>query len=125
METRKKTAAELLEILECFTGTFAYHTHRIGNFKLLLTDGCDYIRQEAEAFWLFDCILSQQTRKTISELYHQVWRLKKQNDDSWHLTCEDGNNNLIAVQEIEYSDFPLSEMTIWVIDGVAMLPSEY
>jgi len=40
MDTKKKTAQELNEALECFTGTFAYHTHRTGDLKLLLTDGC-------------------------------------------------------------------------------------
>ena len=125
METKKKTVAELLEALEYFTGTFGYHTHQNGKHKLLITDGCDYIRREAESNWLFDCILSHQIFKAVKELYHQVWRLKKQSDDTWMLTCEDGNNNLISAQEIQFSDFPLPEITIWVVDGVALLPSEY
>jgi hypothetical protein len=125
METKKKTADELHDALECFVGTFAYHTHKIGDLKLLLTDGCDYIRREAESYWLFDSILAYQMDKTVRGLYHQVWRLMKQSDDTWQLTSEDGNNNLIVAQKIQFSDFPLPEITIWIIDGVAMLPSEY
>ena len=125
METKKKTLEELQETLACFIGTFAYHTHKIGDLKLLLTDGCDYIRREAESYWLFDSILAHQMDKTVRELYHQVWRLKKQPDETWQLICEDGNNNFIVTQKIQFSDFSLPEITIWIIDGVAMLPGEY
>ena len=125
METKKKNAEEILEVLPCFVGTFGYHSHKTGDLKLLLTDGCDFIRREAESYWLFDSILAHQMDKTIRSLYHQVWRLKKQSDETWLLTCEDGNTNLIVEQKIQFSDFPLPEITIWIIDGIALLLSEY
>jgi len=125
METKKKTAEEIQDVLDCFVGTFGYHTHQLGNQKLLLTDGCDYVRREAQAFWLFDLILSHQMSKSIQEIHHQVWKLKKQPDETWLMNCEDGNKNLILSQKIEFSDFPLPEISIWVLDGVALLPSEY
>lgn len=125
METKKKTANEIQQELEYFTGTFGYHKHAIGNVELLLTNGCDYIRREAGAFWLFDAILSYQTHEEVKGLYHQVWRLVRLPDESWKLICEDGNNNPVVQQDIEYSDFPLPGFRIWVIDGVALLPTEY
>lgn len=125
METKKKTVEEIYDALACFVGTFAYHIHQTGDLKLLLTDGCDFIKREAEAFWLFDSILAHQIDNTVRGLYHQVWRLKKQPEDGWQLTCEDGNGNLFVEQKIQFSDFPLQEITIWVIDGIALLPSEY
>ena len=125
METKKKTVEELHEALACFVGTFAYHTHKTGELKLLLTDGCDYIRREAESFWLFDSIVTYQLDMTVRGLYHQVWKLTKQSDETWLLTCKDGNNNICVVQRIQFSDFPLADITIWIIDGIALLPSEY
>lgn len=125
MELKKKSASELQKALIGFIGTFTYHSHRIGNLKINLTDGCDYLRQEAKAFWLFDALLSHQTQAKVKNEPFQVWRLKKQSDDTWLLSCEDGNKNLITEQRIEFSDFPLEEITIWLVDSIAMLPTEY
>ena len=125
MELKRKSASELQNALIGFIGTFAYHSHRIGNLKINLTDGCDYLRHEAEAFWLFDAILSHQTSAKVRNEPFQVWRLKKQSDETWLLTCEDGNKNIVTEQRIEFSDFPLDEITIWLVDGIAMLPTEY
>jgi hypothetical protein len=48
-----------------------------------------------------------------------------QDDGSWYAECYDGNNNFIVGQEIPYSDFPIDSIELWIIDGVALLPSEY
>jgi hypothetical protein len=117
---------EIKQTLEGFTGTTQYYMHYFPQgLKILLTDGCDYIREKCEAYWLFDAILSFQLKSQIREEPFQVWKLQKQPDNSWELLCEDGNKKVIAVQAIEYSDFPLDEIIIWLVDGVAMLPSEY
>ena len=108
-----------------FTGTFQYHEHRLGNLNINLTDGCDYVRKEAKAYWLFDAILSHQITNMISNHSFQVWRLKQQTSKTWKLSCEDGNKKVLVVQDIEYSEFPIHEITIWLIDGVALLPTEY
>ena len=50
----KISAVDFKANLSEFIGTFQYHTHRIGKLCINLTDGCDYVRKEAEAFWLFD-----------------------------------------------------------------------
>ena len=42
----------------------------------------------------------------------------------WNLTATDRNGNTIARQQIEYSDFPLKEIKLYLIDGVLLLPSE-
>ncbi len=125
MELQRKSASELQNELMGFFGTFTYHPHRIGNLKINLTDGCEYLREEARAFWLFDAILSHQTSTKVRREQFQVWKLKKQPDDNWLLSCEDGNKNIVTEQKIEFSDFPLDEIIIWLVDGVAMLPTEY
>ena len=125
MEIQKKSASQLQNALAGFFGTFTYHPHRIGNLNINLTDGCDFLRQEAEAFWLFDAILSHQASTKVCREPFQVWKLNKQPDDNWLLSCEDGNKNIITEQSIEFSDFPLDEIIIWLVEGVAMLPTEY
>ena len=121
----KISALDFKSNLSEFIGTFQYHTHRIGKLCINLTDGCDYVRKEAEAFWLFDAIISHQITGMINKHPFQVWRLKQQPDETWKLSCEDGDKNVLVVQNIEYSNFPIPEITIWLVDGVALLPSEY
>jgi hypothetical protein len=89
----------------------------------------------ADCFWLIDAIASYQD-ELISQPF-QVWKFKC--NTKLHLgtlTCEDGNGNELVRQEIEYTDFPLDELTLWAELGgygseenwtpamVLMIPSE-
>ena len=125
MDTKTISPAEFQSILAGFIGTFKYHNHQLFNLCMNLTDGCDFVRNEAKAYWLFDAILSHQLTSTVNKQSFQVWRLKKQEDDTWSLICDDGNKNILAKQQFEFSDFLIDEITIWLVDEVAMLPTEY
>lgn len=86
METNKKiiSPAEFKQTLAGFCGTTKYYAHKVTNYlKLLLTDGCNYVREVANARWLFDEILYNQPRPEIRDLEFQVWVLwfEKDNDD--------------------------------------------
>jgi hypothetical protein len=98
-----------------------------GKSPIILTDGCKFIRDECKAHWLFDAILSYQANKELNDLNFQVWELKQLRKDlTWQLTCrEDTRKKPVITQSIEYSDFSLDYVKIWVIDKVALLPSEY
>ena len=116
---------EIKKQLQQFHGTGNYHKHSLANgISILLTDGASFIREKGNCFWLFDFIVAYQTHKQIREQIFQVWKLQKENS-SWKISCEDGNKNIIYSRKIEFSDFPLDEISIWFVDGVAMLPSEY
>ena len=116
---------ELKMHLEQFTGTEHYYEHRtIGNIKVLLTDGVHYLREEAQCYWLIDVILSYQYK--LHKESFQVWTLKKIGSKGWDIIAEDGNKNQLAFQRISYSDFPIEDgITLFLSDGVVMLPSEY
>ena len=114
--------------LKQFRGTTEYHKHLFpGKSPILLTDGCKYIRDECKAYWLFDAILSYQCDKILQGINFQIWELNRLKLDlTWQLTCrEDTGKKPLIRQSIEYSDFPLDYVKIWVIDKVALLPSEY
>ena len=111
-----------------FHGTSQYYKHLFpGKSPILLTDGCKYVRDACKAFWLFDAILSYQCDKVLKGINFQIWELKRLKLDlSWQLTCrEDTNTKILIRQSIEFSDFPIDYIKIWVIDKVAILPSEY
>jgi len=115
---------EFQTVLKGFIGSEQYHRHRLPNgMYLLLTDGCNYVREKGEAYWLFDLILSWQLKPRKHRF--QVWKLEKQNDNTWFAECTDGNNMFIVGQEIGCCDFPLDKIEIWVIDGICLLPTEY
>lgn len=111
------------ETLACFHGTQQYHVHQVLQLKSKITDGIHFIREECKAYWLLDAIYSYYSQLATEEF--QVWVLEVLESDTWLLTATDGNSNILAQQEIVYSDFPLDSITIWLVDGIAMLPSEY
>jgi hypothetical protein len=114
--------------LKQFNGTSKYHKHLFpGKSPILITDGCKFVRDECKAYWLFDAILSYQCNKVLKGINFQIWEFKQLKKDlTWLLTCkEDTHKKPIISQTIEFSDFPLEYFKIWVIDKVALLPSEY
>jgi hypothetical protein len=40
------------------------------------------------------------------------------------LSCEDGNGNTVLSKNIEFTDFPLPEITLYFTNNVILLPSE-
>jgi hypothetical protein len=113
--------------LKQFTGTESYHKHLFpGKSPILLTDGCAYIRDACNSWWLFDAILSYQLEKVLKGVNFQLWELRQSKKDlSWLLTCSmDSWQKPLISQRIEFSDFPLDYIKLYVICGVALLPSE-
>ena len=41
------------------------------------------------------------------------------------LTCDDGNGRIVFTKEIQYTDFPLAEITLWFANNVIYLPTEH
>ena len=119
---------DIKSTLSQFHGTAQYHKHLFpGKSPIILTDGCNYVRDACKAYWLFDAILSYQCEKILRDINFQVWELKRLKLDlTWQLTCrEDTGKKPLIIQLIEFSDFPLDYIKIWLIDKVALLPSEY
>ena len=110
--------------LEQFTGTTQYY--RIDS-KTLLTDGTHYLCEQAGAYWLITVFASY-----LHELELDEWFTVLKLDvtgSSAKVTISDGNDNVLATQEIDYTDFPLPSLTLygcWDSEHwVLMLPSEY
>jgi hypothetical protein len=130
--TRPASLSQLPQFAELgyFTGTENYYKYPLLP-RFTYTDGVQYVAQKANAYWLLDVIFSH---------VMSVYASKAIPNDQKRLLCcklavgqnnhavfqiDDGNGNILATQEIEYTDFPAQLVTIWVQNGVAMLPSEY
>jgi hypothetical protein len=114
--------------LEQFTGTEHYYKHALSG--AVYTDGVQYMAEKAGAYWLLDKILITtkhfEDKKIKAKMVEfGVWTLHKNPDNSALLECGDGNGNSLYKEEIEWTDFPMSKITLWSINGVLILPSEY
>lgn len=116
-------AQEMTNNLPHFHGSEQMWEHRTIVGRMFLTDGANYVREKAQARWLFDIIHSYQ--RQLRGQQFQVWTLEKVNDTAFIVTCTDGNNVKLVSQKIRFSDFPLNSITLWKVDEVVLLPSEY
>ena len=114
--------------LRQFTGTEAYTRWSALFRNFVLTDGALYLAENAGAFWLMDAIASH-LGSYKNEGFVVAHLCMIGSTGKWSLLLEDGNDNTLAEQIIEYSDFPLDEITLYVISQddlrVILLPSEY
>jgi hypothetical protein len=111
--------------LNQFTGSETWYRHGV-NRNVLFTDGAKYIADHAGAYWLLDEIaIIQPHDKWVAAEEFQVWRLVVRSDNTAKLTCEDGNGSIVFSKEIEYTDFPLDEISLWFANNVIYLPSEH
>ena len=126
---------EIREALRYFYGTENYYIYRnpFGRETTMrYTDGVQKMAELCKAYWLIDAVISHQHGRIADERF-QIWVLKRHQYKSgsrkgcgyWELEATDGNDNPIARQKIEFSDFPLDEIKLYFSRGVLMLPSEY
>lgn len=135
---REILAAELEAQLPLFIGTEKYY--KLGFPPLLATDGVKYLADKAGAYWLVDIIASYQPDHGRRRPF-QVWRLTVNEDTAVIEMGEDTADNDPAQlihfkhgqqvrapavrQELEFTDFPLPTIDLWVEGGVLLLPSEH
>ena len=136
MSTPTKTLAEELQAgLAGFYGTEHYYGHWTS--RLIWTDGVQYLAEKAGAYWLIDAIASWQIKPKVRREPFQVWTLKVNREAKADpnadkppvmavLTGKDDEpGRVLARQEIEFTDFPLDSIKLYVEGGVLLLPSEH
>jgi hypothetical protein len=98
-----------------------------GKSPILISDACRFLLEHCDSSFLFDSIIKAQELKILRGVKFQVWTLQqRRNDLSWLLTCSsEWDMKPLITQSIPFSDFPLQKINIWVINNVALLPSEY
>lgn len=129
---------EALKRLNSFTGTKQYwKSHLFGN-RVVYSDGAKALFEHGDCYWLHDKIAALQLHPKIKDdkmlQSMQFWTLKVSlQTHRATLICERDTNDVAYSEEIEYTDFPLAEMRLYVgpteTDGtikmVIYLPSEY
>lgn len=107
-----------------FTGTEHYYRFSPFNQNLVMTDGVKYLAEKAACFWLLDIVASLDFEPSCKGQEFITCRLKKEGEGA-KFTADNGNRKVLYTQEIPYTDFPIDEVTLYRIDNVVLLPSEY
>lgn len=112
--------------LHQFSGTSAYYPFSSIFPKFYLTDGTKFLAEEAGAFWLMELVASHLIG------HHDTFVVAKLEKvgQGCVVTLDDGNEQVFARQEVEYTDFPLQKVRLYACsdaDGqwIILLPSEY
>ncbi len=110
--------------LRQFIGSETYYRHWSG---LLYTEGVQYLAEHGQAYWLIDAIASyqQQCMKDPMLKSFQHWILKVNSDRSAQLICERDTDDIAFTQNIDFTDFPLDTVKLYLVERVLMLTSEY
>jgi hypothetical protein len=119
-----KTTTEIMDVINCAIGTEAYHKFSAIPGFPVATDGVIALAEAAGCFWFLDLIGSYQDNKRLDPEF-QVWKLDVNTTRQSGIVRGYNDSDLIITQEIPFTDFPLEEMKLFLMDGVILLPSEY
>jgi hypothetical protein len=125
------SADEITAQLRQHTGSGLLYRHPMHK-RLFYSEGVQFLASACEAYWLLDAICSHQPQAIQDSMLREIqfWTLRQDAHGQWDLTCEADTNVVRIHQHIEYSDFPLTEIKLWVVSAgpgkwTMILPSEY
>ena len=117
------TPTQILNMLDGFIGSEEFY--RIYP-NVIITEGVKFLCEQAQCFWLIDCIYSYQTiEKVVVEPFQVVDLTVDLNKHTGLIVVTDGNDVELMRQELEYTDFPLSKIRLYYTDNTVLLPREY
>ena len=126
-DTKTATADERKATIE---QALARHSGSLERFRhwttrIVYTPGIADMAEMCSAYWLIDLVASHQVAPSVRAEEFQVWKLTVAADRTALAVADDGNGREVARQVIEFTDFPLDEMTLWLVSGTLLLPGEY
>lgn len=110
--------------LRQFIGTDGYYKFSALFAQFLLTDGTQYAAEKYGLYWFMDIVCSYQHQYKMIREEFQVWTLQRVTGDSFKVTCEDGNKNILQTQDIPFSDFKMDHFQVFLSNNIIFLPSE-
>ena len=106
-----------------FTGTTQYY-RILPTF--VVTDGVKYLMDHAECYWLAQLYGLHLVDINFNDEPFTVLKLKRVGEGA-RIVIEDGNGNTLSYHGLDYTDFPMDEITLFAsLSGefwVAMLPA--
>lgn len=116
-----------------FTGS--EHLHQIPSLgagrRFVMSDGVKFLVEQAKCNWLLDIVVSCQSRCLKDDMLQQFqfWTLIVNPDNTAEVVCERDTDDVFLTQKIEFSDFPLETIRLYVAPQddmyVVHLPTEH
>jgi hypothetical protein len=122
-DTSAEKETRLLASLAMHTGSECVYRH--WSRQPVYTEGVQDLADQAGAYWLIDLVASWMLDPKIQAEAFVVWKLTVRPDHTAVAVAEDGNDHELVRQEIEYTDFPLDEISLYLTNGTLLLPNEY
>lgn len=111
--------------------------YKLGRTHLKYSEGVQEVANKYQSYWFLDIIASYQCQ--LKNVEFQQWKLERdysftvindikhvhQRKNSFVVTCDDGNNNVLITQHIEFSDFEFDQYKVWIQNEMIYLPSEH
>ncbi len=119
-----QTTQAIQDIINHSTGTEGYHRFSMIPGFPVITDGVLSLAEAAGCFWLLDIIGSYQSNRKLDRAF-QVWTLTVNLKDKRAVVRGYNDTTRIITQNIPYTDFPMEELKLYLMDGIILLPSEY
>jgi hypothetical protein len=111
---KPQSAQQFGAVLKNFIGSQNLYFRETPLGRIDYTDGVFFLQRNG-CLWLIDAIASYQTPQFKAVDDRQFWKLRVDADThSAKLNCDDGNGNIRVTQDIEFTDFPLSKLDIYV-----------
>lgn len=120
-------AEEISRHLAMFTSSNdECYQHPLGMFNYSV--GVKYLATAGNCYWLLDAIaswqLSSKVKNSPMNEGFQIWQLTRTEGTQAVLTGAWDTNQVVVTQEIEYTDFPISLIKLWLENGLLSLPNE-
>jgi hypothetical protein len=93
--------------------------------RIIYTPGVEDMAKICNAYWLIDLVASHQITPSVRAEEFQVWTLTVAADHTAVASADDGNGREVARQDIEFTDFPLDQIKLYLAEGTLLLPGEY
>lgn len=114
---------ELSAHLRAFSGSEQFYRLYPG---LILTEGVKFLCDQAQCYWLMDCLYSYQMLPHVAEEPFQLLSLSVTAPaQSGLILLSDGNDRELHRQALSFTDFPLPTLKLYYTGHTVMLPREY
>jgi hypothetical protein len=130
MDTTAATALSADGQKSQIESALAHHSGSLDRFRhwtdrVIYTPGVADMAKLCNAYWLIDLVASHQIDPRVRSEEFQIWELTVEPGRKAVARATDGNSNPVVSQDIEYTDFPLDMIKLYLDQGTLMLPGEY
>jgi len=125
--------------LQHFTGSEMIYHHPLLK-GINYTEGIKFMKDACESHWLLIDLITNCLQLSEEHSFISIKLFKNENESSCYVSYDDGNGNLLKIQNYSFTDFPLYNevqiqdenieivipaLHLYCVDKILLLTSEY